>query len=151
VLSQEIRVFNWNELIGRYLPLGMTAIQLKDQLIKEQFGSETTFRNRCFAQRPSQEILNMIKSFEFTKDPATGESVLAYPGITRKYDSEVYYGLAYFLSKEEAEKSTVEALGTGDWTDLGKRWWKCPDGHTTRVPKDTKIITCDTCKARHEI
>ncbi|MDD5340861.1 MAG: helicase-related protein [Patescibacteria group bacterium] len=148
---REKQIFDWNELIREHLPADMTAEQLKNQFIREQLESENYFRTRRFEERPIQETLDIIKPFEFGRDPTTGEALKAFPGFARKFDSAVYYELKYYLSKEEADKSTAEALGSGKWTKKDKRWWECPDGHTTRASKNAPEVVCDTCRARHKI
>jgi len=39
----------------------------------------------------------------------------------------------------------------GVWKHEGKRWWKCPQGHSVRAPTNGKKIFCEFCKSEKEL
>jgi hypothetical protein len=37
------------------------------------------------------------------------------------------------------------------WEPMGNRWWRCPNGHSTRVAKNETKVVCGICWEEHEI
>lgn len=50
-----------------------------------------------------------------------------------------------------ASASGAQTEGVGEWKDIGKRWWQCPNGHSAKAGKNATEVVCDECGAKKQL
>lgn len=91
---------------------------------------------------------------EARANQAKGKQIIRVPEKSR-FDSGFSRGPIYSDDTEKIKIPSVSAKkapeATGEWEYTGKRWWKCPNGHTAKAGKKAKSVTCDICGQSHDI
>ncbi len=75
------------------------------------------------------------------------EAAIAHKPYAKEFLGQPDVAIAGLETLEVASPAKT----SGSWKDLGGRWWRCPQGHSTRAPKNATSVCCDICGATRNL